>query len=154
MNEGGNENKSDGFIDCFTHIDLIFEVARLQIVQQRGLVQEHQLTWRESRGGWVRAKEEQNETIEGLTVVIVILFAIAGGEYIVHGTDALRFVGLQRLHLKLVAAANLRYSALYVALAVVTHPHRLSVHDSSAAATAAVAGGGFWKGSVDTGGLR
>lgn len=66
-----------------------------------------------------------------LTVIVVVLFPIAGRENVVHGTDPFRFVGLQRLHLELIGAADLGYSALYVALPVVTHPHRLSVHDSS-----------------------
>lgn len=67
-----------------------------------------------------------------LTVIIVVLSSVAGRENVVHRTDSLRFAALQWLHLELMAAANLRYSPLYVALLVVTHPHRLCVHYTSA----------------------
>lgn len=182
-------------IDWLTHINLIFKISRLQVVQQSGLVQEHELTcWGRdwsldipvispfnsvnpssiilqlhlicSTLNWMaveymldplslcthRSTSRQTDNKEGvvahtavvvhnlivggvahpLTVIIVVLGSIAGREYVVHRTDPFRFVGLQRLHLKLIGAANLRYSALYVALPVVTHPHRLIVHDSSA----------------------
>lgn len=66
-----------------------------------------------------------------LTIIIVVLLPIASGENVVDRTDPFRLVGLQWLHLEFVTAADLRYSALYVALAIVTHPHRLGVHRSS-----------------------